>query len=747
MKPILIVLCVIAALYFALGQFPGDHPMLREIPIMPCESLPSSSLNDNWQRQHPVESGWRLLSVSVVDSLHAWASGWHDSAAGLVVRTTDGGETWSEVSRTFPLFINDIHFVTRSLGWVVGGSSSLGQPGYVRRTTDSGQSWQTQITTPNVVLRAVFFLDTALGWVVGDSGKILATTNSGVDWYVQASRPRMAFGDIVFLPNGTGWSGGTGVLKTTNFGQQWDSVTNILMNRFFFLNDSLGWAITTYGTFAGFTRKTTDGGRTWTEGPILGSVYPTDVVMISDSLVLSTMWDSRVDPPLDYYPISMRYLTTMLSPIETRARILWGIGFAKTGHGFAVGLDEIVGTIDSGRTWTHKAGSPRSYLMSIDMVDDSVGWVVGQNELIMKTTDGGSNWKTQTPAIAGDLYAVSAIDRDHAFAGGNRAFAGGSIFMSTTDGGRTWSRTIMPGAVTITALSFVDARRGWAATDSYNVLRTTDGGVNWTQQGVPVPLHSIDFVDSSYGWCTGTSGLIYATTNGGLTWNAQAVGQVSLFLSINFVDRSYGWVAGEHLILRTTNGGGQWITSDSTIHAGYRAVHFVNRDTGWAVGGGQMFVGGQGRIVATTNGGETWIVQRPGGNPGERALYSVDAVSSSLVWISGQAGEILHTANGGGITSVRTVHTDSPVRFDLEQNYPNPFNSTTTIRFGIASSGAVSLRVYDILGREVATLVEEQMQPGRFETHFDASRFASGVYLYRLVSNGNTTVRKMLLLR
>jgi len=721
-----------------------SHFLLMTVATLLVEQLPA----EDWQRQHALDVGWQLTAVSVVDSLHAWVSGWHDSAAGLVVSTLDGGETWIELSRTLPLYINDIQFVNDSLGWIVGGDN-IQFSGFIMRTTDGGQSWLTQFSDPSNRYWSVFFLDAMRGWACGDSGKILATTSGGSNWQTQyRGRQTIGFADVFFLPNGKGWCGGSFVLETTNFGAQWDSISNIQLNSFSFFNDSTGWAIETFSP--GFTWKTTDGGRTWTEGLFLSQVYPTDVVMLSDSLVLSTMWDSRVDPPLDYFPISMRNLATGLPPIETRARILFGIDVDPMGHGFAVGLDEIVGTSDSGRAWTHKAGSPRISLFSIDMVDDSVGWVVGDRELIMRTTDGGKNWRTQTSATGGVMWALAAIDRDNAFAGGGAPLASGSVFMSTTDGGTTWSRTVAPGNATITGLSFIDSRKGWAATESNTVLYTTNGGENWAAQSVSsgsVRLHAIDFVDSSYGWCTGESGLVYATTDGGVDWTLQANAGVSLFTSIDFVDRSHGWAAGKHLILRTTNGGVQWMTSDSTNLAGYRSVHFVNRDTGWAVGEGVMFVGGQGRIVATTNGGVTWTVQRPGGNPGELPLYSVDAVSSNLAWISGRSGEILHTTNGGGITSVQTVGSVLPERFELEQNFPNPFNPTTTIRFGIPTSGFVSLRVYDLLGREVTTLVHENLNSGYFETHFDASHLASGIYLYRLVAHENATVRKMLLLR
>lgn len=88
-----------------------------------------------------------------------------------------------------------------------------------------------------------------------------------------------------------------------------------------------------------------------------------------------------------------------------------------------------------------------------------------------------------------------------------------------------------------------------------------------------------------------------------------------------------------------------------------------------------------------------------------------------------------------------------PVEYSLEQNYPNPFNPTTTISYQLPNDGMVTLKVYDILGAEVATLVNEEMVAGKYEVNFDASRLASGVYIYRLQANDYISVKKMVLLR
>ena len=86
-----------------------------------------------------------------------------------------------------------------------------------------------------------------------------------------------------------------------------------------------------------------------------------------------------------------------------------------------------------------------------------------------------------------------------------------------------------------------------------------------------------------------------------------------------------------------------------------------------------------------------------------------------------------------------------PTSFMLSQNYPNPFNPTTTISFSIPSSAFTSLKVYDVLGNEVETLVNEEKPAGTYEVQFDASNLSSGVYFYTLKTGNFTSSRKMIL--
>jgi hypothetical protein len=106
----------------------------------------------------------------------------------------------------------------------------------------------------------------------------------------------------------------------------------------------------------------------------------------------------------------------------------------------------------------------------------------------------------------------------------------------------------------------------------------------------------------------------------------------------------------------------------------------------------------------------------------------------------------LAVANFLPLTGV-VSRTGLPLSFALRQNYPNPFNPTTNINFSLSGSGWVTLKVYDLLGRVTATLVEGTLPAGNHEVQFDGRRLSSGVYVYRLIAGGSAQSRTMMLLK
>ncbi|MGC8654791.1 MAG: T9SS type A sorting domain-containing protein, partial [Candidatus Kryptoniota bacterium] len=129
---------------------------------------------------------------------------------------------------------------------------------------------------------------------------------------------------------------------------------------------------------------------------------------------------------------------------------------------------------------------------------------------------------------------------------------------------------------------------------------------------------------------------------------------------------------------------------------------------------------------------------------------------NTIVWSLAVSGTNIFAGTSGGvwrrplsemITSDSTTSANLPQDFQLEQNYPNPFNPATNISFSIPSKSFVSLKVFDALGREVATLLSEELPPGMYSQQWNAQGFPSGVYFYRLQAGSFTDTKKLILIK
>ena len=169
---------------------------------------------------------------------------------------------------------------------------------------------------------------------------------------------------------------------------------------------------------------------------------------------------------------------------------------------------------------------------------------------------------------------------------------------------------------------------------------------------------------------------------------------------------------------------------------GIAGISFINENVGW-------LSGENGFILVTSDGGYTWKNQI---TPTNNLLSNIVFVNGYTGWATGANGTILKSTLGiqSGIVKQTGYIPDG---FLLHQNFPNPFNPATKIKFNVTKSGIVKIIVYDIIGREVQTLVNERLQPGTYETTFEGSRLTSGVYFYRLITDEYSDTKKMLLIK
>jgi hypothetical protein len=225
---------------------------------------------------------------------------------------------------------------------------------------------------------------------------------------------------------------------------------------------------------------------------------------------------------------------------------------------------------------------------------------------------------------------------------------------------------------------------------------------------------------------------VFLSTNNGTSWNQTGLTGWVIALAISGMNLFAGTPGGVFL---STNNGTSW-----------RAVNIglTNTDVrSFALSDTNLFVGVfGGGVFLSTNNGTIWTEVNTGlTNDSVQAL----AVSGSNLF-AGTAGGVWRRPLSEMIADVESEE-QLPSLFALQQNYPNPLNPSTTIEYALPERAFVEIKILDVLGREVATLLNEVKPAGTYTARWDASCVASGVYFYRLQAGSFVQTRKMLLLR
>ncbi|OYV85093.1 MAG: hypothetical protein B7Z63_05985 [Ignavibacteriae bacterium 37-53-5] len=186
----------------------------------------------------------------------------------------------------------------------------------------------------------------------------------------------------------------------------------------------------------------------------------------------------------------------------------------------------------------------------------------------------------------------------------------------------------------------------------------------------------------------------------------------------------------------STNDGSTWAAANTGLTN--KKVYAL------AVSGNNLFAGTHGGgVFISMNHGSSWRAVNTG-----LTSMNVNALAvSGTTLLAGTSGTGLWIRPVSEMTPVRESPVQIPATFSLAQNYPNPFNPTTAISYQLSAVSQVTLKVYDVLGREVATLVNEVQQMGTHEVRFDGSRMPSGVYFYRLEAGRFTETKKLILMK
>ncbi len=398
-----------------------------------------------------------------------------------------------------------------------------------------------------------------------------------------------------------------------------------------------------------------------------------------------------------------------------------------------------------GYSWASQVSGVTNQLLTVSAVTDLIGWAAGAGPTVIKTTN-GTSWTTATgTGIRGDVYSIYAWDANNAIC---TTSPDTTFIFKTSNGGTTWNKTYaLPAPGFIDALQMISPTEGYGLGDpvggKWTVVKTTDGGNSWARMATePAQVgaeagwnNSLQIVGTNI-WFGTNATRVYHSTDLGVTWtSAPSTGTVNTYC-LHFNNPTTGLAAGSATV-KTTNGGANYTATGSPGTAGNIAGLEGAGTDFWAVRNGTD-------VYRSTNQGANWtsVFTAPAA-----VFLDIDfkVVNGCPVgWAVGNTGGI---AKMSTVTGISNYNSEVPDSYLLKQNFPNPFNPTTNINFSIPKSGLVTLKIYDITGKEVTTLVNEFKGAGNYIVGFNAINLTSGTYFYRIEANGFIDTKKMLLIK
>jgi len=696
----------------------------------------SSQVNSPWKWSHPSPQGNTLRYVKVFSATNWIAIGY----SSTFMRTTNGGANWyirndiAGQQQTSQLFFYNGWFFDINTGFACGSSGKL------VRTTNSGVTWDSVSTGVTATLYGMHFINSTTGFIGGSSGTVLKTTNGGLNWTALTTGVTTTINNIfardvnnIYAPTTS-----SNVRITTDGGTTWNNRStgsSVTVYDVYFKDANIGIAC---GSSTAL-RKTTNGGLNWTitnTGLPSSTFYGITYDQASNTWYASgnsffafrstndgTSWDSVSIVGTQTYVSTLYYLDRNGTTLLTSG---------------AFGL--INSSTNAGANWTAHNPLPFSGTLNDIWADNMNGRIFAVGTIgvtpLMLSTNGGNTWSTTPGAnIPVSLYGIKMLNSNTGFVSGGS----GKVF-KTTNGGNSWDSVSSVGVTsTLYCPDFIDVNTGWVSGSSGTIRKTTNGGASWTAQtsGVTTTLYRIDMVNATTGWFIGSSGTVRKTTDGGTTWTAQTPNYTSTINWIQMLDVNTGYLCAlSGNVRKTTNGGANWDTVQTPVTNSLYGLSFINANTGFVSGA-------TGVTIRTSNGGTTWEIN----NTSASTMNAIYAKNYDSAWVCGSSGSILRF--GDGVTGTVTWSNEIPLQYELKQNYPNPFNPTTTIKFALPVAGKVSLKIYDIVGREVKSLFNGlELNAGTVTYDFDGTNLASGVYFYSLIVNDNKIdTKKMVLVK
>ncbi|MCW5894387.1 MAG: T9SS type A sorting domain-containing protein [Bacteroidetes bacterium] len=560
---------------------------------------------------------------------------------------------------------------------------------------------------------------------------------------------------------------GDGVFKTTTNGDSWFAINSNLSNMYVYSIALSGSNDIYIGTYAGVF-SSTNRGESWSQTSLTTN-YVVALVTNTDGHVFAGIHNGGLFRSTDR-GMTWTQLSNGLTTVQMRALTIDSANtlFLGTTAG-------VFRSSDNGENWAAiNAGLEDTVVTCITSVRGS-HLIAGTGTTVFRMAHAVTSWeRSDDGLVATRIPALSASADGFLYAG-----SWGGVFRSANRG-QSWTRSsdgVPSGTVLSTA---VDSRGYVYASTSVGVYRSTDTGVHWQQIRDGASCLAVNRDNHIF---AGTMIGAYRSTDGGATWSHLTTGTIhSDFHAIcisaeGTIYASVGDIIGHNLsalFISTDNGESWTITSlqflsifsiavngQGTIFAGTSSIYrSTDRGLTWTQTSlgtsaswisalqvnalGHIFAVTDGAgVFRSTNNGESWSEVSQGLD--NMRLQSLAIDSSGFLYVGSGGYGVFRSRES--TTAIDLPETELPREVVLHHNYPNPFNPTTAIRFELPTSSFVSLKVFDVLGREVATLVSGRLEAGRHSSSWNAGAFSSGMYFYRIVADGYVATKRMLLLK
>lgn len=666
---------------------------------------------------------------------------------------------------------------------------ACGDGGTIFRSSDYGETLEVteSVSGNNGAYRAIYFLNEKLGWAGGhgddyqNGGKyIIKTTDGGSTWgrcYIGLF-PNNSINDICFVNESTGWIAAWGLFaKTSNGGESWIILdrTNFASYDFVEFIDSLNGVVFVTGDEGRFMMFTHDGGETWdttfanydfanlineniayfgqSNGNLgytddggeniymllnLGSMFTAmDFIDKTNGIFAvnkndwsdygtgtTTIWDNNWNS----YDLEINGLTNSIDLVTKK----YAYGAGPNGFLYKV-------LIDTGFTATQLSEGFIENIISI-FEKNGIIWCLTAKENIYKYDTLINTWtKFYTPPLPG-IKQLIILDT--------------MIFASSSEG----LLFIPQKGEIIVDSSFAEKNIGSIQIVNENIWMTGENGIiyrsdttsfEWEEFVIPGffdddSLLNIDIVNDTLIYAVAKYNRFFKSTDAGTSWNEFGTIYTDQIRAIAFSDELHGTMVGDDgLVLHTENGGELWYNILITGSSNFNDIQFFDANYGCMIGNS-----GNDNLFQSTDAGKTWNLI---------PIYSTRSFNQILfhndhIWLGGNKGVLIK--NSIDVLTDNFIEAEKIFSSLIAQNYPNPFNPTTTIKFTLPTQGTnntlylyTKLIVYDILGREIKTLINKPMLPGNYEINFNGSNLSSGIYFYKLQSGKRQIVNKMILIK